>query len=365
MVAIELADVSKHFGGRVVLSHVDIEVPSGSLTVLLGPSGSGKSLILRMMAGLERPDSGVVTVGGEVVRASGRAPQGVAMVFQGDAPYDHLDVGDNLRFPLQVAGADGDRIDGVSRASARRMGITRLWERRVPTLSSGERGLAAAARAISRDGLSVLLLDEPLAGADHALRRRLRLELRQLHDAEGVTTIVATNDQEEALALAERLVVVMEGRIVQVGSPRAVFEAPNSTAVASFAGVLPMNLFPGELGGAGDGWFVDVAGNRLTIGGRVEIPGGTRVVVGLHAHELLVAPPGTPFRRTIHGTVSRVEDVGAKVHVLFGLGRTPVGTFVFTENRPAAWRPGDRLELTWAPDRLRLFRADTGRAIPM
>ncbi|MEX2423757.1 MAG: ABC transporter ATP-binding protein [Acidimicrobiia bacterium] len=365
MAAIELSRVTKHFDGREVLSQLDLEVPSGSLTVLVGPSGSGKSLILRMVAGLERPDSGTVTVGGEVVGASGRAPQGVAMVFQGDTLYAHLDVGDNLRFPLQVGGADRDHVEAVSRDSARRIGITRLWRRRTGTLSSGERGLAAAARAISRDGLAVLLLDEPLAGADPPLRRRFRSELRQLHDTEGVTTVVATNDQEEALALADRLAVVMDARIVQTGSPRTVFESPDSTSVASFVGVLPMNLFPGEFGRGDDGSFVDVAGNRLSIDGRVEVPDGARVVVGLHAHELVVAPPGTPFGRTIQGTVSRVEDFGATVSVLFGLGRDAVGTFVMTENRPAAWRPGDRLELTWAPDRLRLFRADTGRAIPM
>jgi ABC-type sugar transport system ATPase subunit len=365
MAAIVLSDVSKQFDGREVLSHVDLEVPSGSLTVLVGPSGAGKSLILRMVAGLERPDRGTVMVGGQVVEVSGRPPPGVAMVFQGDALYAHLDVGENLRFPLQVRGADRADVDTVSRASARRMGITRLWRRRTPTLSSGERGLTAAARAISRDGLSVLLLDEPMAGVDPALRRRFRSELRQLHDAEGVTTVVATNDQEEALALADRFAVVMDGQIVQMGSPRAVFEAPNSTSVASFLGVLPMNLFPGEVGRDHDRVFVDVAGNRLAIEDDVGVLAGTRVLVGLHAHELGVAPPGTPFGRTIHVTVSLVEDVGANANVLFGLGRSAVGTFVMTENRPAARRPGDVLELTWAPDRLRLFRADTGRAIPM
>ena len=318
-----------------------------------------------MVAGLERPDSGTVSVGGELVGASGKPPQGVAMVFQGDTLYAHLDVGANLRFPLQVGGADRDHVEAVSRATARRIGITRLWRRRTHTLSSGERGLAAAARAISRDGLSVLLLDEPLAGADPTLRRGFRAQLRQLHEAEGVTTLVATNDQEEALALADQLAVVMDGRVVQVGSPRSVFEAPNSMSVASFVGILPMNLFPGEFGRTDDGPFVDVGGNRLAIDGGVGLPNGTRLVVGLHAHELVIAPPGTPFGRTIHATVSRVEDLGARVHVLFGLGRNPVGTFVMTENRPAAWRPGDRLELTWAPDRLRLFRADTGRTIPM
>ena len=365
MAAIVLSDVSKRFDGREVLSSVDLEVPAGSLTVLVGPSGSGKSLILRLVAGLESADGGVVTVHGRPVGASGAAPPGLAMVFQGDTLYAHLDVGDNLRFPLQVGGADRRHVDDVARASARRVGVTRLWRRRPPTLSGGERGLTAAARAISRDGLSVLLLDEPLAGADPPTRRRFRSQLRELHDAGGLTTVVATNDQEEALAIADHLAVVVDGRIVQAGTPTQVFDAPNTTSVASFVGILPMNLFPGELRRIDGEVSIDLAGHVLEVGPRIRLPTGTRVVVGLHAHELFVAPPGTPFSRVITATVSRIEDLGPSMHVLFGLGRSAAGTFVMTENRPAAWRPGDRLELTWAPGRMRLFRADTGRAIPM
>lgn len=358
--------VSKGYAGRLVLSDVHLTIPSGSLAALVGPSGSGKSSLLRMICGLEHPDEGTVTVGGRDVAATTGPPKGVAMVFQNDALYDHFDVGANLRFPLQVSGADAEHTDRVSQASARRTGIMGLWRRSPRTLSGGERSMVATGRAISRDGLEVLLLDEPLSGADRQVRQRFRRELRLLHQSEGLTTVVATNDQQEAMALADLLVVVIGGGIAQIGSPRAVFESPDTTTVASFLGSPPMNLFPGTVVVADGRVAVDVGNDRVVIDPpALGLIDGARVVVGLHAHELVIAPPGAPFGRTIHGTASRVEDLGSSVNVLFGLGRSAAGTFVMTENRPAAVRPGDRLELTWAPDRMRLFRADTGRAIPM
>lgn len=365
MTEVVLRDVSKRYAGRQILSGVQLVIPAGTLLALVGPSGSGKTSLLRMICGLERPDTGAVTVGGRMVGADQGALPGVAMVFQGDALYDHLDVGANLRFPLQVSGATPAHVEEVSRSAARRTGISGLWTRRPRTLSGGERGMVAAGRAISRDGLEVLLLDEPMAGADRHARRRFRRELRRLHDTEGVTTIIATNDQEEALAVADLVAVLIDGAIAQVGSPRSVFESPETTAVASFVGVNPMNLFPGAVGVSESGYFVAIGGNRVRIDDGIGLDVGTRVVVGLHAHELVVAPPGTPFGRTIHGTVSRLEELGSSVNVLFGLGTSPIGTFLMTKNRPVALRPGDRLELTWAPGRLRLFRADDGRAIPM
>jgi len=363
---VNFAGVSKTMGGRQVLFDIDLSIPSGTLTAIVGPSGSGKTTLLRMICGLERPDAGVVTVAGEHVGATGRAPQGVAMVFQEDALYEHLDVGSNLRFPLQIHGAALPHVEEKSRSVARRVGVTGLWARRPKTLSGGERGMVAAARAISRDGLRVLLLDEPLSGADRHVRQRFRRELRRLHDEEGVTTVLATKDQEEAMAVADVLAVVMEGRMAQVGSPRSVFESPQTTAVASFVGVRSMNLFPGVFELDDRRPVVSVGGDRIALDRAPEgIDDRTRVLVGLHAHELVVSPPGTPFGRTFHVSVSRVEDLGSSINLLFGLGRSPAGTFVMTENRPAAARPGDRLELTWAPGRIRLFRADTGRAIPM
>jgi multiple sugar transport system ATP-binding protein len=366
MADIVFAGVSKVLDGRPILIDVDLTIPSGSLTALVGPSGSGKTSLLRMAAGLLRPDTGTVTVGGRDLNDARAGDLGVAMMFQDDALYSHLDVGGNLRFPLEVRGADAAHVAEVARRSARRAGVLRFWDRRPATLSTGEQGMVAAGRAISRDGLEVLLLDEPLARADRHIRRRFRTGLRRLHETEGVTTVLATNDQEEAMAVADRLVVVADGRIAQVGTPRAVFEDPETAAVAAFVGILPMNLFPGAVRRSAGGDHLEVGADRIDLDRPpLTLTEADRVLVGLHAHELFVAPPGTPFGRTMHVTVGRVEHLGATSNVLFGLGRSAVGTFVMSENRPAASRPGDRLELTWAPGRMRLFRADTGRAIPM
>ncbi len=366
MADVVFAGVSKTVDGRQLLADVDLVIPSRSLTALVGPSGSGKTSLLRMVAGLLAPDSGTVSVAGRTVEAGSARRLGVAMVFQDDALYEHLDVGGNLRFPLEVGGADPAHVEEVSTRSARRTGVSRLLGRRPRTLSGGERGMVAAAHAISRDGLQVLLLDEPLSRADPLIRRRFRAELRQLHESEQITTVLATNDYEEAMAVADVLAVVIGGRIAQVGSPLSVFDAPATTEVASFVGALPMNLFPGALRLEDDAARVEVGRDRIELDrAPVGVVDGERVVVGLHAHELGVAPPGTPFGRTIHVTVGRVEHLGSSTHILFGLGPSAVGAFVMSEYRPAAVRPGDRLELTWAPGRIRLFRAATGRAIPM
>jgi len=288
------------------------------------------------------------------------------MLFQHDSLYDHLDVGGNLRFPLKVGREPVDVIEDVSRSAASRMGVSGLWRRRSRSLSGGERAMVAAARAVSRTRLRVLLLDEPLAHADGHLRMKFRTDLRRIHGADGLTTVIVTNDHEEAMALADVMAVIMDGRIVQVGSPGTVFEAPDSTDVAAFVGTLPMNLFPGGFRSQGSDGIVEIGRDRIRLDRLpVGVDEGSRVVVGLHAHELYVAPPGTPFDRVLHVAVGRVEDMGASRHVLFGLGNVPGGTFVLKENRPAAVRPGDRLELTWAPGRARLFRADSGMAIPM
>lgn len=364
MVEVRFEAVSYRIGEEVVLSDIDLRVPPGSLTAIIGPSGAGKSTVLRLVAGLARPTAGLVTVAGSPVGRS--SPPGVSMVFQGEALYEHMDVAGNLRFPLQVGGEDDETVRRVAEGAARRIGVRRLWRRRPRTLSGGERGLVATARAVSRTGLRVLLLDEPLAFADRHMRERFRVELRRLHETEGITTILATNDQEEAMAIADLLVVLIDGRVAQVGSPRSVLESPERTDVATFVGVLPMNLLPAAIDRVGGEAVAVIGHDRVRLGEwPVGVESGCRVVVGLHAHELFVAPPGTPFDQVLHVVVGRVEDLGASRNVLFGLGRSAAGTFVMNENRPAAVRPGDRLELSWAPGRARLFRADTGAAIPM
>ena len=363
MAAIELSGVRFQRGGREILRDIDLRVETGTLAVVVGPSGSGKSTLLRIIAGLERPDSGWVTVGGHTVYGS--PPPRLAMVFEEDALYEHLDVGSHLEFPGRLQRVPTPRVRALARRAARVMRVSRLWDQNPSTLSGGERNMVAIARAIARDELEVLLMDEPLSRADRHVRQRFRQEQRNLHARGGLTTVVATNDQSEAMAMADLLVVLIDGRVVQAGAPLDVFDRPVTTEVASFVGPLPMNLFPATAVREGGAIWLAMGSDRIRLGPAVKVTERQPVIVGVHAHELIRSVPGTAFGQTFRVTVAQVHDLGSTTHIRFGLGPASAGIFVMTENRPAAGRPGDRLELTWVPGRLRLFAADTGRAIPM
>lgn len=363
MATIELGKVDYRRGDRRILDGVELRIDAGMTTAVVGPSGAGKSTLLRLIAGLERPTAGTVRVGGLLV--DGSPPPRMAMVFEGDGLYEHLDVGSQLEFPSRMQHMPRPKIRSVAQRAARWMRISRLWQSFPSGLSGGERNMVAVARAVARDELDLLLLDEPLSRADRHARQQFRLDLRRLAQEAGLTVVLATNDQEEAMAVADRLVVLIDGSVAQVGPPLDIFDRPVSTAVASFIGPLPMNLFPATVvTEAGRRWLA-VATDRVALDQQVQVADGEHLLVGLHAHELRPVTAGTPFGRSLTVTVAQVQDLGATVHIRFGLGVSPAGVFVTTENRPAAVRPGDRLELTWVPGRLRLFAADTGRAIPM
>lgn len=363
MAAIELSGVGFQRDGRGVLGGIDLRIDSGTLAVVVGPSGSGKSTLLRLIAGLERPDSGSVIVDGRVV--DGSPPPRLAMVFEEDGLYEHLDVGSQLEFPSRIQRLPTYRVRQLARHAGRVMRLSRLWKQNPSALSGGERDMVAVGRAVARDKLEVLLMDEPLSRADAHVRQRLRRDVREMHARGELTTVIATNDQSEAMAMADLLVVLIDGSVAQAGDPLEIFDRPATTQVASFIGPLPMNLFPATVVDEGGSRWLSVGSDRILVESAVQVGEGRSVILGLHAHELTHADAGTPFGHTLRATVAQVHDLGSATQIRFGLGTASAGTFVMTENRPAAVRPGDRLELTWVPGRLRLFAADTGRAIPM
>jgi ABC-type sugar transport system ATPase subunit len=366
MARLEVRSVTKSFDGVAVLAHVDLDVKEGELVALVGPSGSGKSTLLRIIAGLERPDGGEVRIDGRRVETETPWSNGVAMVFQDEALYEHMTVQGNLSFPLLASGAGKEHAETRVREKAGRLRIRRILPRKPNTLSSGERGLVATGRALTRESMRVLLLDEPLARADRQVRQRFRREIIGLQRELGVATLLATNDQEEAMAIADRLVVIIEGRIAQVGPPLEVFEAPVSAEVAAFVGPLPMNLIPARVDRNGSRWHLEVGHDRVELDR--ELPPELhhrRVTVGIHPHELHVALPQTPFQHTMRVTVGQVEDLGGSKAVRFGLGNVAGVGFVWTERTGAVREAGDRCELTWDRSRLRLFDAETGDAISL
>jgi sulfate/thiosulfate transport system ATP-binding protein len=255
--AIEVRNVGKRFGDFVALDDVSITVGDGALTALLGPSGSGKSTLLRIIAGLETPDSGKVVIGGEDVTRAPARNRGVGFVFQHYAPFKHMTVQDNVAFGLSVRKRPKREI---SARVAELLGLVRLdgLAGRYPSqLSGGQLQRMALARALAVQP-QVLLLDEPFGALDAQVRAELRAWLRRLHDEIHVTTIFVTHDQEEAMEVAEQIVVMNEGRIEQAGSPRTLYESPSNEFVMSFIG--PVNrigdafLRPHDiqiLGGAG------------------------------------------------------------------------------------------------------------------
>jgi sn-glycerol 3-phosphate transport system ATP-binding protein len=244
MATVDLTDVRKVYPGNVeAVKGVSIAIPDKALCVLVGPSGCGKSTLLRMIAGLETISSGTVGIDGKVVNAIGPTERDIAMVFQNYALYPHMKVYDNMAYGLRNRGTPKDEIDRRVRATAKTLELEALLERRPRELSGGQRQRVAMGRAIVRNP-KVFLFDEPLSNLDAKLRGQMRVEIKALQRALGVTSVYVTHDQLEAMTLADLLVVMNGGRVEQAGAPLDVYEKPATTFVASFIGAPPMNLLP-------------------------------------------------------------------------------------------------------------------------
>ena len=242
--AIELTNLCKWFGGFHAVDNVNFSINEGELVGLLGPSGGGKSTILRMIAGLESPSSGEIYINGE--RADNCPPQarGIGMVFQHYALFKHMTVFDNIAFGLQIKKVPRIQITERVGELISLMGLDGLSDRKPHQLSGGQRQRVALARALAPEP-KVLLLDEPFGAVDAKIRRELRKWLRELHDKVGITSLFVTHDQEEALEVADRIIIVNKGQIEQMGTPKEIYEGPASEFVANFIG--PVNILPAEI----------------------------------------------------------------------------------------------------------------------
>ena len=255
---LELEGIAKRFGGTEVMRDVSLSIPAGELAVFVGPSGSGKSTLLRMIAGLETPSAGTVRLDGRDVTRADPARRGMAMVFQSYALYPHMSVAENLAFGLEMSGVDVATREARVREVARTLEIEPLLERRPRQLSGGQRQRVAIGRAIAREP-TLFLFDEPLSNLDAELRVRMRMELSQLHSRLGSTMVYVTHDQVEAMTLADRIVVLRDGTIEQVGTPMTLYNDPDTSFVAGFIGAPRMNLLEATLAGReGEAALVDV-----------------------------------------------------------------------------------------------------------
>ncbi len=284
---ISALDVTKRFGDFVALGGVSVEVETGSLTALLGPSGSGKSTLLRVIAGLEQPDTGTVLLDGRDVTKLPPQERGIGFVFQHYAAFKHMTVADNVAFGMTIRRRPKREIEARVAELLALVQLSPFGDRYPSQLSGGQRQRMALARALAVEP-SVLLLDEPFGALDARVRKELRLWLRRLHDESHVTTVIVTHDQEEAMEVAERIVVMNEGHVEQEGGPRELYEAPANEFVMGFVG--PVNRLDGGLVRPHDVELV------LEPNGATEEATVERVVhLGFEVRVELVRADGAPF----------------------------------------------------------------------
>ncbi len=357
MADLEIRGLTKIFpGGMRALDGLDLQIQDGEFFALLGPSGCGKTTLLRSIAGLETPNSGEIHIGGRDVTRLPPAARDVAMVFQDYALYPHMTVADNIAYPLKVRRVGRKERREAAESVGRSLQIQgAMLDRRPGQLSGGQQQRVALARAIAYRP-HVFLFDEPLSNLDARLRLEARTFLKQLQRELGVTTVYVTHDQAEALALADRMAVMDQGRIRQLDTPSNCFLRPANTFVAAFIGSTPMNLLPATVQ---EGTF-EVAGQKVMIPEaiRAKVSVGDTVILGVRPEYVSVSPTELPGSLT--GTVRVLENLGVDSLVTVEVGDLRVQATVPEERVPAV---GDRIWL--APDQRRLlaYRQDDGEQV--
>ena len=359
MGTVHLEDLRVTKDGTEILHGIDLHVHDRERVAVLGPSGSGKSTLLRAVAGLEEVSAGQVVLGGRDVTDLPTQDREVSMVSQSGGLLRHLDVEGNLAFPLTIRRvAQEERRQRVD-AEARAFSLRRILHRKPPTLSAGEQQEVSLARSLVRRG-GVLLLDEPFSKADAPRRADLVRELISIQEGYGVTLLIATNDQRVAMSVAERCAVLHRGRIAQVDTPTALFEAPATTFVATFLGSPPMNLLAGRI--------VRVAGRAQLQAGPVTIPALGPRLSRLIDSDCTVGIRPTDLHRAqgdelvvIEEVVTRRAFLGSEVEVALSLGEGVAGELVATIDRPPP-QVGALLRLSAPAERIHVFAPD-GQAI--
>jgi multiple sugar transport system ATP-binding protein len=312
MASVEIRGVKKSFGAVDVIHGIDVTIADEEFVVLVGPSGCGKSTLLRMVAGLEQITGGQISIGGRIVNNLPPKDRDIAMVFQNYALYPHMTVRDNMAFSLKLRKADNATIESRVKHSAEILGLMPYLDRYPRQLSGGQRQRVAMGRAIVRDP-QVFLFDEPLSNLDAKLRVQMRVEIKALHQRLRTTSVYVTHDQVEAMTMADRIVVMHDGRVEQIGTPLDLYDHPANLFVAGFIGSPAMNFIKGKLHRAGDKVWVEAKdGVRLPAEQRVAGCEGQDVVYGVRPEHMNVVGPsngGVPAKVTV------VEPTGADTYV--------------------------------------------------
>jgi len=343
MAYLELKNIKKSFGDVNIIKGVDLDIQKGEFIVFVGPSGCGKSTLLRLIAGLEPITSGNLLLDGKDITWTPSGKRDLAMVFQSYALYPHMSVYDNMSFALKLAGVAKSEIKTKVEHAARTLNLTQYLDRTPKDLSGGQRQRVAIGRAIVR-APKVFLFDEPLSNLDAALRGNTRVEIHKLHRALGATTIYVTHDQVEAMTLADRVVVLKDGLIEQVGTPLELYDRPANQFVAQFIGMPSMNMVAASA----------IPSFSAATGGR--LPGDGFLGVrpeGLRVHPKQSAAAGVP------GRVELIEALGADTLIHVDVGGVPL---IARQNERTPLQAGDDVAVELDPSVLHLFSRE-GRAV--
>ena len=349
MATLELQDVRKSFGATAVLHGIDLALPSGEMLVIVGASGCGKSTLLRLVAGLEQLTSGKIVLDGRDVAPLDPAQRDIAMVFQNYALYPHMTVFDNMAYGLRIRGLSKPDIKTRVESTAEMLGLSALLARKPRQLSGGQRQRVAMGRAIVREP-KLFLFDEPLSNLDAKLRVTMRAEIRRLQRRMGVTSLYVTHDQIEAMTLGDRLLVLHQGRPVQLATPMQVFEKPANTYVAGFIGAPAMNFLPATL--ERDGAAAQLAVGPLigfSDGRRTGKP-GQKLTIGIRPEHIIEDPAGLPLQ------VDLIEPLGSETVII---GRLANGELMSVK-RAGAERIPDTIHVTFPATTLHVFDDATG-----
>ncbi len=361
MAEVQLINLTKRFGRRVLaVDHISLTVHDGEFLVLLGPSGCGKTTTLRMIAGLEEVTEGTILIDNEDVTYLPPRQRNVSMVFQNYAVWPHMTVYENIAYPLRLKKFPRSEIDRIVREVAELTKIAELLERYPSQLSGGQQQRVALARAIAVKP-KVFLMDEPLSNLDAKLRVHMRTELKAIHRQTQATTIFVTHDQSEAMSMADRIVVMRDGRIEQVGTPEEVYEKSANMFVASFIGLPPTNFFHTEVQREGDTLYLRHPRFTLRLTPQQAVPLKSytkdRLVIGVRPENILLT---TEDQALFSVDALVVEPQGSHQIIAFSLDDQIIK--IVAPAYPKVF-PGERIHLTFHPERLRFFDPETEQAV--
>ena len=353
MASVAIRDVHKAYGAMRVIHGVNITIGDGEFVVLVGPSGCGKSTLLRMIAGLENITAGEIRIGDRVINHVPPKERDIAMVFQNYALYPHMTVAANMGFSLKLRGSPQSEITVRVERAAEILGLASLLDRYPRQLSGGQRQRVAMGRAIVRDP-QVFLFDEPLSNLDAKLRVQMRTEIKELHQRLRTTTIYVTHDQIEAMTMADKIVVMHDGVVEQIGAPLDLYDEPDNLFVAGFIGSPAMNLLSGTIRANGTVSFEGPGGMRLSLDASLASFDGRPAVCGIRPEHFVLADDG------VEAEIQVVEPTGSELQVLAKLGGEEI-IAVFRERH--RFRPADKIRLKSDARLVHLFDKATGKRL--